>query len=166
MGMYAAATIFYGYVFEEGEAPLVDEDGEALDIDDITANIARAKGAVDPWDDCPDYIELPYEEGRAVLRQWQDENEEAMEKWYAALREVENKFPVEIGSHCRYDYPMYYLAVMGTETNAHQGDPTPIGDLNTYSSWKTDLDAFMEEYGIEKPEGYNQPGWWMVSNYG
>ena len=36
--------------------------------------------------------------------------------------------------HCSYDYPMYFLAIPGTEKTAYQGYPKPVDydDFNTF----------------------------------
>lgn len=165
MGMYATATLFYGYIFEEDFSPF-DEDDEELDIDSLTNKQAIAEGHVDPWKTYPDNSGLSYEEFEPFRIQWEKDNAEALDAWYDALREIERRTKVELGTHCHHDYPMYYLAVKGTETNAHQGDPTAIDEIRSYSSFNRDLDEFLETHNIEKPEGFNQPGWWMVSSYG
>lgn len=164
MGMYASAKLFYGYIFDE-DVELFDEDNEDCDMDGIVRNVAISRGHIDPWDDFPETDAMGWEEAQEVAGKWQAERKEDLDVWHQTLREIDKSIPVDISRYGHYDYPRYYLAIKGTEVTGSPSVPVALGDIPTLPEWKEQLDRFIEEYGFDKPEGYNQPGWFMVASY-
>lgn len=72
--------------------------------------------------------------------------------------------PVEIVTHCSYDYPMYILAAVGTETTASRGYAQNIDDsLKGHEEAIQKLLEFIKEENVEL-EG--EPSWLLYSMWG
>lgn len=84
---------------------------------------------------------------------------------YDARREDPN-FPVDLVTHCHHEYPMYILAVSGTETTASRGYPQKIDGLPEVSAAQIDrLRAFADAHDLgDYCEG--EPGWYLCSMWG
>lgn len=78
-------------------------------------------------------------------------------------REFRETCPADMVMHCSYDYPMYILAVRGTETTASRGYPETLDDaLPTVPSEKIDaFKAWCAERGID-----GDPKWILCSMWG
>lgn len=93
------------------------------------------------------------------LPQWGEEGHD-----WNKTHAFRDNFPVDLVQHCSYDYPMYILAVRGTEIMASRGYPKEIDPLTL----KVDpekiefLRKFCEEYGIE----WEEPKWYLCSMWG
>lgn len=75
-----------------------------------------------------------------------------------------DKFPVDLVRYCSYEYPMYILAVNGTETTVSRGYVEEIDpqQLTVEAEKIAALKNFCEEYGIE----YSEPKWLLCSMWG
>lgn len=121
MGQSTDAILVFGIPFEEEE--VLPEF--MRDFDDFDAFVDDAMG-IPPWGEPgrPDYPTI------------------------VALRAT---YPVTLVSHCSGDYPMYILAVPGTEITANRGTPHvfvdgfPVVDLGKY----TKLLSWAEAHNIE-----------------
>lgn len=77
----------------------------------------------------------------------------------------DHPFPVDVVHHCSGDYPMYILAVLGTEIYAHRGYPQSVDpeDFVIPEGGRETLLGFCEKYGIATVGG---PKWWLCSYWG
>lgn len=152
MGQSTDAHLFYGYCWD-------DEVEFDTDMDEWAEAQLKASGQTDPWDSHPG----------GHRPDWVAENREAIDAWYDAKKALTDALTVDWGSHCSGECPFPYLFVRGTETTANRGYPKPVFPYQMAEpgiGWKAQLDAFLESQGIDPPEGENQPGWWMASNWG
>lgn len=77
-------------------------------------------------------------------------------------REAVDSCPVELITHCSYDYPMYFLAIRGTEVRAWRGEPKPI-HIERPAQAKIDaMKLFCEQNGVE----WQEPAWHIFSLWG
>lgn len=83
---------------------------------------------------------------------------------FAAFREFEKGFPIELVSHCSYEYPMYILAVNGTKKKASRGYPEVISpeELIISDEKIEAFKKFCDDYGIE----WQEPKWLLCSMWG
>lgn len=81
-------------------------------------------------------------------------------------RRIRAEAPVALIRHCSADYPMYFLAVPGTEQRASRGSPVDLekrlpeissGQLSAFISW-------CMKYEIELPR--SGPSWHIFSDWG
>jgi len=165
MGIYASATLFYGYWLGD-DIGLEDEDGEMLDIDVLTERTAIAEGHVNPWDNYPDNEGMSYEEFERIRTAWEAEHDGELDAWHDTLREIERRSNVEITTHGDYRWPAYCASIKGTETTGWSGEPTAIDGLTKSRDWDSQLQDYLTTLGIDLPEGHNQPGWWLIASYG
>lgn len=86
-----------------------------------------------------------------------------LNNYYDDARRVRDDCPVELVTHCSYDYPMYILAVKGTEVTASRGYPEEISEdsLIISDDKMDDFREFCETYKIK-----GDPRWWLVSMWG
>jgi hypothetical protein len=70
-------------------------------------------------------------------------------------------FPVTLLFHCSYEYPMYILAVNGTDQRASRGYPHDLTPLIVTPEQVDALKAFMAEHGID-----GEPKWLLFSMMG
>lgn len=75
-----------------------------------------------------------------------------------------NDFPVELVQHCSYEYPMYILAVRGTESTARRGYAAEIdvASMQIDNVKILQLKNFCEQYNIE----WQEPKWLLCSMWG
>lgn len=71
------------------------------------------------------------------------------------------RFPVTIIHHCSGEYPMYILAVNGTEQRASRGYPHTLEPLTVTQEQIDKLRDFMAEHELE-----GEPAWLLFSNWG
>lgn len=97
--------------------------------------------------------------------------EERLEAYFAHRRAFEDTHPcpVVLVTHCSYEYPMYIIALPGTDISAWRGHPKKVDKL--ISSQPADeeirvLESFVETY--LSPEHIEDfvAGWWLSSLYG
>ena len=82
---------------------------------------------------------------------------------YGERSEARKAYPVDLVWHCSYDYPMYILAVPGTEVKAWRGHAHEFTNgIPEVPQEKIDaLKAWAKERGIE-----GEPCWILCSMYG
>ena len=106
---------------------------------------------------------IPLEEGVEFpeVANFDDDFEEYL---YQKRRDDPN-FPVELVSHCSCEYPMYILAIAGTEFSASRGYVQKIDNLPTVTETQIDqLRAFAEAHDLDDwLDG--EPGWYLCSNW-
>lgn len=76
-------------------------------------------------------------------------------KKYEALA----KLPVDIITHCSGEYPMYFLAVRGTNRRAYRGAPIVAEQYQIGEDQIAALRAFCDKHGIE----WQEPRWHIFS---
>jgi hypothetical protein len=79
---------------------------------------------------------------------------------YEAHEAFAKAFPVTIIYHCSGDYPMYVLAVNGTEQRAWRGEPQTIEPLVVSDEQIAALRDFMNEHELD-----GDLGWLLFSNW-
>jgi hypothetical protein len=79
-------------------------------------------------------------------------------------REFRDNYGVSLTTYCSYEYPMYIIAVNGTETNVNRGYVEEINpeDMKISQEKIDKLKSFCEEYGIE----WQEPKWLLASMWG
>lgn len=156
MGQSTDAYLYYGYTWTEESEDLDFEPS----MDDWAEKKLKADGHTDPWDNYPENVD------RATSDKWMRDNDAAIGRWSDMKKELQEATGVDWNSHCSGEYPMPFLHVRGTHVTAWRGSPKAITSIEVGDGWKAKLDAFLEAEGIEPPEGENQPGWWLASNWG
>lgn len=81
----------------------------------------------------------------------------AKEDWVTRFRARDN-FPVELIGHCSYDYPMYFLAIRGTQKRASRGCPEPVS-IDHFKISNEQIIAFNRfcvDIGVDPAEAYWQ----------
>lgn len=146
MGVSTDAILAFGFdLGDEDDGTLAErfsaeEDGDDFDFDDW---IAKQAGAIYPAGhagiDSPEYVSYS-------------------EKRNAALAAC----PVEVITHCSYDYPMHFLALRGTEARAWRGHPRSVQTEPPQPERISAMRAFCEEHGIE----WQEPQWHIFSMWG
>lgn len=140
MGTSTNGIVCFGIDFGE-KHPLDrrDEDDYEEDFDDYDALeelICREAGLPEYGTDHPDdYYEL---------------------KWAA-----EAAYPVDVVTYCSIDYPMYALALRGTEITARRGYAVEL-DMDKMAVSDEDIERFRkwcETHDVE----YTEPKWLLVS---
>lgn len=71
-------------------------------------------------------------------------------------------FSVDLVTHCSYDYPMYFLAVNGTEVSARRGYPKKLDLADVTAAKIQAMREFCEQMGIE----WQEPSWHLMSIWG
>lgn len=80
-------------------------------------------------------------------------------EWFAA-----KGLPVDVGLHCSFEYTMYYLYIVESETKAYRGSPKRAADIIGSTSWNDQIHRAAEAMGVElEPDSI---GWWVTSLYG
>lgn len=106
-------------------------------------------------DDYEDMDELLMAEGGQT--QWGEPGHDFKKQW-AFLATC----PVVLTLYCSYDYPMYIMAVRGTETSVNRGYVEEITSLSVSEEKNDAFIAWCLAHGIENPE----PKWLLASMYG
>ena len=81
---------------------------------------------------------------------------------FAAQRAFRETVPADMTMYCSYEYPMYILAVRGTETVVHRGYVKDIESLEVPADRVEAFKAWCIDRGIQNPE----PKWLLCSMYG
>jgi hypothetical protein len=138
MGQSTDAILAYGFdLGSEDEPPeAIQRAMEETGVDDVDDWIERLAG-VEPWEpNRPD-------------------------SYWAEKREKLAAFPIDIIRHCSGDYPMYFLAIRGTEVRANRGSPQKVSTPADCGDWEVTLQKFCAEHGIE----YQDPDWHIFSDW-
>jgi len=92
-------------------------------------------------------------------------DEATMKKYYNAESAVYNKspLPIELVTHCSYEYPMYIVALPGTKLRAYRGDPKRVEMRRVPEEEKRILTDFCDRHEIEYS---GKPCWWLASLFG
>jgi hypothetical protein len=134
MGVSSDGILFYGFHFDEDELPeILSDNEEAEDPEDPEDLVAKLYG----WDG--KYPEYSF--------QW--------EKLHPS--------PIVVGTHCSYNYPMYYVAIKESDLSASRGTPEKV-DMAVGPNWGALLREFCEKIGIDFDK--QNVGWWLASLYG
>lgn len=137
MGQSTDAQLWYGFTFEDGyKFPWAAEPFDG----DLEEWWRKEQGFVPPEN-------VPYGE--------LFDAERAFDK--------EHPCPAELITHCSGEYPMYGLAVRGSEYKANRGYPILIEGLGLSQGEIEPLKKFCERYELT-PEG--EIGWWLTSYWG
>lgn len=70
--------------------------------------------------------------------------------------------PVELIAHCSHEYPMYFLAVRGTETKAWRGSPQKVETLAIDDAKVQAMREWCVAHGVE----WQEPAWHIFSMWG
>lgn len=73
------------------------------------------------------------------------------------------KHVIQIGTHCSYDYPMYYVAIRKSVLSASRGTPEKVDTLEIGKDWDKQLKEFCDLWELEPP---NEFGWYLCSLWG
>lgn len=73
---------------------------------------------------------------------------------YSEKKAARNKFPVDLLQHCSYDYPMYFLAIRGTDMRAYRGSPKaiPIDHFKLSNEQIIAFNRFCVDIGVDPAE--------------
>jgi hypothetical protein len=165
MGVSTDAFLFFGYCWSD-ETRLFDpdEDGE------LSEKILAERGEKNPWDAAPDVVKRTGITGeqRKQSEAWIAEHRLELDEWYGKKRAIEKTFEVDIGQHCSDGCTMPYVSLIASLTLARRGYPESLGQKlpDADPGWAAKIDAFMEKFKIEKPEGQTAPQWWLASWWG
>lgn len=144
MGVSTDAILAFGFDLGDDEDVSLAErfgaDSEDFDFGDW---IAAQAGAV-------------YPEGHSGI-----ESPEYTAYWETRQAAIE-ACPVEVITHCSYDYPMYFLAVRGTESRAWRGHPQAVTTGEVAPEKVAAMREFCEKHGIE----WKEPRWHIFSLWG
>jgi len=101
----------------------------------------------------------------AGLPEWRGgmSDDESRKHW-EAKRSAESACPVNLVLHCSYEYPMWIIAVRGTEVSASRGMPELIDPelLNVSVDRIEAAKAWCESHDIQ----WREPRWILCSLYG
>lgn len=174
MGQSTDAYLFYGFCWDD-EIDLLHNDPE--DESYWYEIIASREGHRNPWDlyrmsgSEAEHNQLPYAEQSAAFQAWKEEVgfEDLYAEWKAVTDEIKSRYSgIDISSHCSCDYPMPYVYVTESESQAWRGSPQQIDPTTLTSAptdlWDTALTRFVEDLGIDT-SGAQGPGWFLVSNW-
>lgn len=172
MGQSTDAILAFGMdVGDEWSLPGVDSEDEDSDSTDLGEFLARRADLEDPYKTLlpAEVNEGPY----AEYERWKAANpdfEAATSRWFAAKQQLEEAAPIEIIWHCSYDYPMYVIAMKGTQLSAARGYPKKIEDtrelVTTALSTAKIAEAarFVHEHELlDRPF---EPAWLLFSMWG
>lgn len=150
MGTSTDAILAFGWAWDTEDADLgLDEDVEWPEL------VLKKRGIVNPWDLYPETISR--EEGQ----NWLAQNRDAVDAWYAQQIAVRDEFGCDVASHCSGDCPMPYVYVVESEITAWRGTVKQIPlPLAPRASWKSQLERFVGELGIEVD---SDPYYFLVS---
>lgn len=141
MSISSDGQLIFGFeIGEEDEKPdfLFDEDGEEIEFDDFICNLAG-------------------------LTEWHPDLPNADEIWEKRSQAIKS-CPVDLATHCSYDYPMYILAVRGERFTAWRGHTVEI-DTDLLKVSEDSITAMKEWCGRNNIE-FKEPKWLLCSMYG
>lgn len=146
MGVSTDGILFYGILLDEDIdykfQNYYDEDtSEDIEVD-WEEYYAKQVGVIPPKEE------------------YDDTNPGDYQKFWKESREAVAESHCEIGVHCSFDYPMYYVAVK--EFRNSRGFSTEISDLSVTYNLVEKLKSFCKIMEIE----YQDPKWYLVSVWG
>lgn len=89
-------------------------------------------------------------------------NDPAWPAYWAAQRKAVADFPVTLVTHCSGDYPMYFLAINGTEVTASRGTPVKLDQQVVSRASVEAMQQFCLKHGID----WQEPAWHIFSYWG
>ena len=114
------------------------------------------------WAESPEAQQFPnwkrVEEYEKLHPEWRD----ALNSHYANRKAALEDVPIEIVTHCSWDYPMYIVAVVGSVTKAYRGGPQKIEDWVVPHGKVQTASDFCDEHGLP----FEDPTWILASIYG
>ena len=142
MGMNAYASICFGIALEDGvELPWNDEK--------------YRDGIEEWWRDVNNFVSpvpCPFDPRGNYLPGFGSDHPQVNDYFDAVhVWDKANPLPVEIVDFCSCEYPMYIIAVLGSQSYTDWGDPSPIDPTKLTVTPKeiAVLLDFLDEYGIE-----------------
>lgn len=90
------------------------------------------------------------------------DNSPEWKHYYQKANEIMAACPVEIVWYCSYDYPMYFIALKGTEQKAYRGYAEKVTMREIKPEEIAAFKSFCEEYEIE----WEEPAWSIFSMNG
>lgn len=144
MGISSDGLLVFGFpIGEEDENPLPNLLGDGEDFEDFEDFIADEAG----------------------IGQWSDYFTDEQSSHYLAKKcEVVAACPVDLVRHCSYEYPMYFLAVRGTDRSASRGSPEEIS-LESMAVAPEKIEA-AKQWCVEHNIEWQEPKWYLASLYG
>lgn len=143
MGVSTDAILAFGFdLGEELPESLVGEDGDSGGFE-FEEWLKTKAGIV-------------YPEGHAGIKS------PAYTAYYEAGKALVEACPVDLITHCSYDYPMYFLAVRGTEVKAWRGHPKTVTTGPIKQSQLNAMRKFCDDNGIP----WQEPQWHIFSLWG
>ncbi|KKK99525.1 hypothetical protein LCGC14_2631890 [marine sediment metagenome] len=153
MGVSTNAHLAYGIDFgEDVEFPWSGDEEYGSDANALEEWWKATKGFKDVTE--PDWDAEGSDEKLNAIRAYYAHGE----KWLRA-----NPIPVELVKHCSGGYPMFILAVPGTNMWANRGDPASIDVSRLVISFDQGVafTEFLSVYGIEQPKKLS----WLLFSY-
>jgi len=166
MGQSTDALLVYGYMWHDSDD--ADFFGDDYEPGDWINWVADREGVAHvDYSDYPDDFRMDNEERRRLQREWSEAHKQELKAFHDAIAEISQRYGgVTIDSHCSCEYPMPYVHYQPWELRAWRGSPKAIPrDFNPVGEHGVDvlLNRFMEELGIQYPDGQDSPQWWMAS---
>ena len=161
MGISSDGQICYGIAFEEEyEFPWLDEEWDGDEEEWWITGICGYKPPFEIYNEQGGHID-----GERPSKERSDEYYDNHSKFKDA-----HPMPVEIISHCSYDYTMYFIAVPGTYTRASSGYPEKFKIESVTPEQEKDVIDFCEKY-LRAEDSYCEfPEmklyWFLSSMYG
>lgn len=147
MGTSTDAILAFGFDLgeceDEGIAAMFRVELEGDEIFDFDEWLATRAGAV-------------YPEGHSGI------DSPEYQTYSAARKLAIDRCPVELVTHCSYDYPMYFLALRGSETRAWRGSPKAV---STPQPTQEQIDA-MRSFCVDIGLPWQEPAWHIFSLWG
>lgn len=135
MGTSTDGILVFGFdIGVEDEQPLENILGEGEEFDDFIAD-------------------------EAGIEQW---SENVSADYWQRRKIAIKSCPVELVTHCSYNYPMYILAVRGTQLTASRGYPEEVISLHVDQEKIDSAKNWCETHGIE----WQEPKWLLCSLWG
>lgn len=134
MGTSTDAIFYFGVDLGE-ETPWIDEENEDDEHDGID---------YDDW--LVSLVGFP---------QWSPGDED----YWSRRREVEATIPIEIHTHCSYDYPLHFVCICGTRSLACRGESLKVDTTPPSEEQIERAQEFCKEHGIP----FDGPCWQIVS---
>lgn len=154
----------------EGTEDDEDEDEKEDDFDAWLVEVSGGSGKDEAWQRYEIWADenMPgasYQESMPAWEAAEPDGRDALDAAYERERELTASCPIEIITHCSYDYPMRIVAVRGTEIRAYRGSPKEIDWSALQALVDERLPAaveFCKEHGIP----FEDPTWILTSVYG
>ena len=150
MGMSATAILFFGIVVSTDEY----ETPKFMQISEDDKELYEEQGETGRFDEFDTYLVH-----KAGIPFYEEEG-----NYNKKMSEYCDSIPVDLVMHGTYDYPIYSLAVRGTEMHGDMWDPSSIGkELPVVTQEQIKLfKVWTEKLGLKIEE----PQWLMCAIYG